>query len=254
MAVVHGADRPQVIELPNGERVTPMFSAAEMERRLSKLRTLMGELGLDATLFTSYHNVNYYADFLYCSFGRPYGLAVTADGRRRSRRTSTTASRYRRTFGDNLVYTDWQRDNYFRAVVKALPAGVRRLGVEFDHLTFRARDKLETCPSGRRARRRRRGLHGAADGQVGGGDRGDPRRRGTADIGGAAVVEAIGEGVPEHEVALARDTGDGARDRQALPPRRADGHLGLVPVGDQHRRRPQPGHQRAGWRRATSSA
>ena len=35
---------------------------------------------IDAVLFTSYHNVNYYSDYLYCSFGRPYGLVVTHDG------------------------------------------------------------------------------------------------------------------------------------------------------------------------------
>ncbi len=196
-------DRPQVLELPNGERVTPMFSAAEMERRLSKLRTLMGELGLDATLFTSYHNVNYYADFLYCSFGRPYGLAVTGD-----RQTSISANidygqPHRRTYGDNLVYTDWQRDNYFRAVVKALPAGVRRLGVEFDHLTVQTRDKLERALPGvelvdvAAGCMRQRMVKSAEEIAV--------IRDGaaTADIGGAAVVEAIGEGVPEHEVALA---------------------------------------------------
>ena len=70
-------DRPQVIDLPNGEPVPPMFSPAEMERRLSALRALMGELELEAVLFTSYHNINYYGDFLYCSFGRLYGLVVT---------------------------------------------------------------------------------------------------------------------------------------------------------------------------------
>src|SRR5215211_1820702 len=74
MAVVHGAERPQVIEIPNGARATAMFSAGEMERRLSGLRGLMATLDVEATLFTSIHNINYFADFLYCSFGRAYGL------------------------------------------------------------------------------------------------------------------------------------------------------------------------------------
>ena len=72
-------DRPSVVRLPNGEKVTPMFSPREMNRRLAALRALMEELDLEAVLFTSYHNINYYADFLYCSFGRPYGLVVTPD-------------------------------------------------------------------------------------------------------------------------------------------------------------------------------
>jgi creatinase len=196
-------DRPQVIELPNGEKVTPMFSAAEMERRLSKLRSLMGELGVDATLFTSYHNVNYYADFLYCSFGRPYGLVVTGDGQTSISANIDYGQPYRRTYGENVVYTDWQRDNYFRAVARTLPAGTRRLGVEFDHLTLQTRDKLEHALPGvelvdvaagcmrQRMAKSAEEIAVIRDGAA------------TADIGGAAVVEAIAEGVPEYEVALA---------------------------------------------------
>lgn len=70
-------DRPSLITLPNGEPVKPMFSDAEMEGRLGKLRTLMGEVGVDAVLFTSYQNIDYYADFMFCHFGRSYGLVVT---------------------------------------------------------------------------------------------------------------------------------------------------------------------------------
>ena len=51
-------DRPQVIALPNGEKVTPMFSPREMDRRLAALRALLAELDVEAALFTSYHNVN----------------------------------------------------------------------------------------------------------------------------------------------------------------------------------------------------
>lgn len=196
-------DRPQVLDLRNGDRVTPMFSPEEMERRLSKLRTLMGELELDATLFTSHHNVNYYADFLYCSFGRPYGLVVDAE-----RQTSISANidygqPYRRTYGGNVVYTDWQRDNYFRAVVRTLPANLRRLGVEYDHMSLQMRDKLvaalpgvelvDVAPGCMRQRMVKSPEEIAV---IRNGAR-------TADIGGEAVVAAIGEGVPEHEVALA---------------------------------------------------
>ena len=63
----------------NGVPVQPTFSAAEMQRRLDAIRAAMADLGIDAALFTSYHNINYYADFLYCYFGRRYGLVVTQD-------------------------------------------------------------------------------------------------------------------------------------------------------------------------------
>ena len=50
-----------------------------MERRLAGVRATMGELDLQAVLFTSYHNIDYYSDFLFTHFGRLYGLMVTPD-------------------------------------------------------------------------------------------------------------------------------------------------------------------------------
>ena len=60
----------------NGPKVVPTFSAAEMQRRLGAIRGHMAGAGVDAALLTSYHNICYYADFLYCQFGRRYGLVV----------------------------------------------------------------------------------------------------------------------------------------------------------------------------------
>lgn len=195
-------DRPQVIDLPNGERVAPMFSPREMERRLDALRALMNELDVEGVLFTSYHNINYYADFLYCSFGRLYGLVVT-----QTEQTSISANidygqPGRRTYGHNIVYTDWQRDNYFRAVAQLLP-GVKRLAIEFDHMTLQVREKLERALPGvelvdvSTGCMRQRMIKSPEEIAV---IRNGAR---TADIGGAAVVAAIHEGVPEYEVALA---------------------------------------------------
>jgi creatinase len=195
-------DRPQVISLPNGEKVRPMFSSQEMDRRLARLRALMAELDLEAVLFTSYHNINYYADFLYCSFGRPYGLVVTADGQTSISANIDYGQPYRRTYGDNVVFTDWQRDNYFRAAEQLIP-GVRRLGIEFDHVTLQTREKLErflpavelvdVSAGCMRARMIKSPEEIAV---IRNGAR-------TADIGGEAVVAAIHDGVPEYEVALA---------------------------------------------------
>ena len=195
-------DRPQVIRLPNGEKVTPMFSPGEMDRRLSALRALMEELDVEAVLFTSYHNINYYGDFLYCSFGRPYGLIVTAEGQTSVSANIDYGQPHRRTYGDNIVYTDWERDNYFRAVGEAAP-GVRRLGVEFDHLTLQVRDKLERFLPGvelvdvSAGCMRRRMLKSPEEIAV--------IRNGAriADLGGEAVAGAVADGVAEYEVALA---------------------------------------------------
>ncbi len=201
MAVVHGAERPQVIRIPNGEPVVPMFSAQEMQRRLSGLRGLTESMGVDAALFTSIHNISYFADFLYCSFGRAYGLVVTPDGQTSISANIDGGQPHRRTFGENIVYTDWQRDNYFRAAASLL-GGVRRLGVEFDHMTLQSRAKLEAAlpgielvdiAAGTMALRTVKSAEEIA--VIRNGAR-------TADIGGAACVEAIADGVPEYEVAL----------------------------------------------------
>jgi creatinase len=195
-------DRPSVVRLPNGDKVPPTFSPREMNRRLAALRALMVELDLEAVLFTSYHNINYYGDFLYCAFGRPYGLIVTQDSQTSVSANIDYGQPHRRTYGDNIVYTDWQRDNYFRAVQQVIP-GARRLGVEFDHMTLQVRDKLQ------------RFLPDVALADVSAGCMRQRMvkspeeiaviRNGAriADLGGEAVVAAVVDGVPEYEVALA---------------------------------------------------
>jgi creatinase len=195
------AERPQTIRIENGERATPFFSDAEMDRRLTGLRAAMAELDVDAVLLTSIHNINYYADFLYCTFGRRYGLFVTPDEQTSISANIDGGQPWRRTYGDNIVYTDWQRDNWFHAVA-GLANGTRRLGVEFDHLTLEASAKLEGAVPGVElvdvspATMRRRMVKSAEEIDV--------IRNGAriADLGGAACVEAAREDVPEYEVAL----------------------------------------------------
>jgi creatinase len=168
----------------------------------------MAQHGIDACLLTSIHNINYLSDFLYCSFGRAYGLAVTPRDVTSISANIDGGQPWRRTVGDNLVYTDWQRDNYIRAVQKllgpALEGGIKRLGVEFDHLSLAMKARLEAAFPG-----------------VALVDVAEPLMRfrmiksdeeiavikagaGIADIGGAAVVAALRAGLRhEHEVALA---------------------------------------------------
>jgi creatinase len=191
----------QVKTLNNGPKARPTFSAAEMNRRLGALRRHMADDALDAILFTSYHNVNYYSDFLYCSFGRPYGLVVTHDGATSISANIDGGQPWRRTFGANLAYTDWQRDNYFRAVQRLVP-NRGRVGVEFDHLTLERQQKLQDAlPEAvlvdvAAACMRARMVKSAEEIAL--------IREGAriADLGGAACRDAIALGVPEHEVAL----------------------------------------------------
>jgi creatinase len=166
----------------------------------------MAEAGIDAVLFTSYHNIDYYSDFLYTSFGRPYGLVVTEDRNVTVSANIDAGMPWRRSFGDNIVYTDWRRDNYLHAVKKVLEgAGISggRLGVEDDHMTLEMRRKVESALPGvelvdvSQATMAQRMVK--SDEEI------ELIKNGAriADVGGATVVEAVGEGVPEYEVALA---------------------------------------------------
>ena len=194
-------DRPVLLRLHNGEKVEPTFSAGEMNARLSKLRAHMASNDVAAALFTSIHNINYYADFVYCSFGRSYGLVVTQDAHTTISANVDYGQPWRQSFGDNITYTDWQRDNFFVAV-KELVAGKGRVGIEFDHVTLRNRARLEAALPGVEfvdiadPCMRMRMIKSEEEQRI--------IRDGAAvsDIGGAAGVEAVGDGVPEYEVAL----------------------------------------------------
>jgi len=190
-----------LIEIKNGQKVPHTFSDGEYDRRLAKLRTYIAEETIDHVLLTSYHNINYYCDFLFCHFGRFYGLVV--DGQRS---TSISANidggqPWRRTVGDNLIYTDWQRDNYFRAVQDLIPVG-GRVGIEFDHVNLQNLEKLKAALPGTEfvdisaATMRMRMVK--SDEEIALIKQGAE----VADIGGAACVEAVAVGIPEHEVAL----------------------------------------------------
>ena len=58
-------------------------------------------------LLTSMHNVFYYSGFLYCSFGRLYACIVTETGCTTISANIDLGQPWRRSYGDNLIYTDW---------------------------------------------------------------------------------------------------------------------------------------------------
>ena len=186
----------------NGEKAKGTFSDGEMQRRLDAIRAHMAQGGIDAALFTSYHNINYYADFMFCQFGRRYGFFI-------DHQHATTISAgidggqpWRRTFGGrNLTYTDWQKDNYFHAIRQVI-GSARRIGIEFDHvsldtlaglkLKFPAVEFVDIAAPAMRLRMIKSAEEIAHITEM----------TRIADLGGAACVEATAVGVPEHEVAL----------------------------------------------------
>jgi len=71
-------ERPEHHRFHIGGKVPLPFAPKEYEARLAGMRAIMAEAGIDAALLTSMHNIAYYSGFLYCWFGRPYALVVTA--------------------------------------------------------------------------------------------------------------------------------------------------------------------------------
>jgi len=189
-------------KMHNGQKVKSTFSASEMARRQDGLRHILEEMKIDAALLTSYHNINYYSDFLYCYFGRRYALIVTLDRALSVSAGIDAGQPWRRTVGDNISYTDWRRDNYFFALQQEL-RNCRRIGIEFDHVNLEfhrllqdALPDTELLDIGHAAMWMRAVKSAEEIALIKQGAR-------IADLSGAAVRAAIAENVPEHEVALA---------------------------------------------------
>lgn len=196
--------RLQVIE--NGEKSWSPFSAGEMQGRQDRLRARMEALGVDACLFTSYHNICYFSGFLYCAFGRRFGFIVDDEAATAVVPGIDGGQPWRRVHGTALTYTDWRKDNYFHAVSEILFRGGRkpkRLGIEFDHVSLDLKALLEAALPGVElvdvsdAVMRMRTIKSAEEHLL--------IRHGTriCDMGGAAIAAAVAAGVGEHEVALA---------------------------------------------------
>lgn len=192
---------PTLITLHNGEKGEGTFSKQEMENRITRLRNYMAGHGIAATLFTSYHNINYYSDFLYCAFGRSYGLVVTDHEHTTISANIDGGQPWRRSVGDNISYTDWQKENYFAAVKKLIKDGTT-VGVEYDQVSLHNMSKLKSAlprcefvDIGEPAMRMRMIKSDEEIAHI-------KKMAGIADAGGAACVEAVSVGVAEYEVAL----------------------------------------------------
>jgi creatinase len=195
-------DMLHVTKWHNGEKEYSPFSDTEMQRRQASIRKWMAENDVDAALFTSYHCINYYSGWLYCYFGRKYGMVIDQDNATTVSAGIDGGQPWRRTFGDNITYTDWRRDNFYRAV-RQLTNGVKRLGIEFDHVNLDYRRELEEAlpgvefvDVGQPSMWMRTIKSDEEIGLIKEGAR-------ICDVGGWACAGAVQAGVPEHEVAIA---------------------------------------------------
>ncbi len=195
-------NRPEFFTLHNGEKATLPFSQVEYARRLASLRQMMDAQEVSACLFTSMQNIAYYSGFLYCAFGRPYALVVTMDSATTVSANIDGGQPWRRSVEDNVIYTDWKRDNYWRAVKSLLPSDKGYLGIEEDHLTLVQSEKLKTYlgdvplkPIAELTMQQR---------MVKSSEEHDLIRLGAkiADIGGAAVIDAVKPNLREIDIAM----------------------------------------------------
>lgn len=195
-------DRPETFTSHNGDKAPLPFNQQEYDRRLASLRQIMATQDVGAVVLTSMHNVAYYSGFLYCSFGRPYACVVTHDACTTVSANIDAGQPWRRSHGDNVIYTDWKRDNFWRAV-GSLIGGSNGVGIEGDHLTLAARSTMQAmlgeptmidiAPDTMAARMLK------SDEEIA------LIREGAriADVGGYAVRDAIKPGIREIDVAMA---------------------------------------------------
>ena len=127
--------RSNFFQLKNGSKAELPFTDKEYEVRLKGLREIISKNNLDAVILTSMQNIAYYSGFLYCSFGRPYACLVTSKSSIVVSANIDASQPWRRCYGENLIYTDWERDNYLKAII-SLVKKVKRIGIENDHLTL----------------------------------------------------------------------------------------------------------------------
>ena len=194
--------RPEMYRFHNGQKAPLPFAVEEYEARIKGLRAIMEEAGIGAVVLTSMHNIAYYSGFLYCAFGRPYGLVVTESDCVTISAGIDAGQPWRRSFCDNITYTDWQRDNYWRAVRSVAGEGAV-VGYEGDHLTLVQRDKLEdflrpaaTLDVAERTMRQRMQKSPAEIALI-------RKCTAIADVGGYAIKDAVRVGTSEIEVAIA---------------------------------------------------
>ena len=80
----------------------------------------MSKDNIDMIILTSMHNIAYYTGFIYCSFGRPYGCVITQNKIVTISANIDSSQPWRRSHCDNIIYTDWKRDNFLKAIVSII--------------------------------------------------------------------------------------------------------------------------------------
>ena len=139
-------ERPDFFTLKNGEKAKLPFTDIEYQRRVNNLRVVMSKNNLDMIILTSMHNIAYYTGFIYCSFGRPYGCIITEDKISTISANIDASQPWRRSHCSNVIFTDWKRDNFLKAIVSIIGRDEppKNIGIENDHITLDIKEKLSS--------------------------------------------------------------------------------------------------------------
>jgi creatinase len=139
-------DRPDFFTLKNGEKAKLPFTDKEYQKRLNNLRSIMSKNNLDMVILTSMHNIAYYTGFIYCSFGRPYGCVITVNKISTISANIDASQPWRRSYCDNVIFTDWKSDNFLKAIVSIIGRDEppKNIGIENDHVTLEVKEKLSS--------------------------------------------------------------------------------------------------------------
>ena len=139
-------NRPDFFQLKNGSKAKLPFSKSEYQKRIEKIRKAISDNNLDMIILTSMHNIAYYTGFIYCSFGRPYGCIITEKKVVTISANIDASQPWRRSSYDNVIYTDWKRDNFLKAIVSVIGKDKppKNIGIENDHVTVEMKEKFNS--------------------------------------------------------------------------------------------------------------
>ena len=139
-------ERPDFFNLKNGNKAKLPFSNKEYQRRINNLRKVMNKNNLEMIILTSMHNIAYYTGFIYCSFGRPYGCVITENKIFTISANIDSSQPWRRSHSENVIYTDWKKDNFLKAIVSIIGRDEppKSIGIENDHVTLSIKSKLNS--------------------------------------------------------------------------------------------------------------
>ena len=198
-------ERPNFFSLKNGEKVKLPFSNEEYKRRLDSLRNVMSNNNLEMIILTSMHNVAYYSGFIYCSFGRSYACVITKNKISTISANIDASQPWRRSNCDNVIYTDWKRDNFLKAIVSIIGRDEppKNIGIENDHVTLDIKEKLNSIFSFSKFKDVAKNLMSLR--MIKSKEEIEIIKNGAriADIGGEEIVKNIKEGATELEIAIA---------------------------------------------------